>query len=188
MISTRCCTPTGRIADDGVGVDLEAETIGHGAHVRASGGEVEDTEALGVLVTEHDVLGDGEDRHEHEVLVHHADTGAHGVTGSAEVLDDVVEEDVALVGLIEAVEDVHEGRLAGAVLPEESVDLARPDDEVDVIVGDQGAEALGDAPEFELHVGQSMRRMVGGQRSGPGNSRSPAPTTHELTESSASPR
>jgi hypothetical protein len=45
-------------------------------------------------VAEHDVLGDGEDRDEHEVLVHHADSGAHRVAGAAESLDVVVEEDL----------------------------------------------------------------------------------------------
>jgi hypothetical protein len=45
-------------------------------------------------VAEHDVLGDREDRDEHEVLVHHADAGGHRVAGAAEILDDVVEQDL----------------------------------------------------------------------------------------------
>ena len=103
------------------------------------------------LVAEHDVLGDGEDGDEHEVLVHHADAGRHGVARAGEVLDVVVEQDLALVGLVQAVEHVHQRGLAGAVLAEQAVDLAGLDREVDVVVGDQGAEPLGDAAEFELH-------------------------------------
>jgi hypothetical protein len=41
-----------------------------------------------------------------------------------EVLDDAVEQDLALVGLKQAVEHVHQRGLAGAVLAEEAVDLA----------------------------------------------------------------
>ena len=71
--------------------------------------------------------------------------------GPGEVLHDVVEQDLALVGVVEAVEHVHQRRLAGAVLAEQAVDLARLDHEVDVVVGDESAEALRDAAEFELH-------------------------------------
>ncbi len=63
-----------------------------------------------------------------------------------------VEQDLALVGLVQPVEHVHQGRLAGAVLAEQAVDLARLDDEVDVVVGHEAAEPLGDAAQFELHV------------------------------------
>ena len=151
MISTRCCTPTGQVLDQRVGVDVEAEPGGDLAHLRAGGGEVEAAAELGLLVAEHDVLGHGEHRDEHEVLVHHADAGLHGVAGAGEVLDGVVEQDLALVGLVQAVEDVHQGGLACAVLAEQAVDLTGFDREVDVVVRDQGAEPLGDAAEFELH-------------------------------------
>ena len=60
-----------------------------------------------------------------------------------------VDEDLALVRLEQPVEDVHQGRLAGAVLAEQGVDLARLDGQVDVVVGDQVTEALGDAAQFE---------------------------------------
>jgi len=61
----------------------------------------------------------------------------------------VVDEDLALVGLVEPVEDVHQGRLAGAVLAQQRVHLAGLDGDVDVVVGHQVAEALGDAAQFE---------------------------------------
>ena len=59
------------------------------------------------------------------------------------------EADLALVGLVEPVEDVHERRLARAVLPEQGVHLALAQVEVDAVVRDQRAEALGDALELE---------------------------------------
>ncbi len=85
----------GQVADEGVGVDLEAKALRDVAHVLAGRVQIESAEGLGVLVAEHDVLGHGEDGDEHEVLVHHADSRGHGVARAAETLDDVVQEDLA---------------------------------------------------------------------------------------------
>ena len=52
-----------------------------------------------------------------------------------------VEEDLALVGRGQPVQDVHEGRLAGAVLAEQRVDLARADVEVDAVVRDDARDS-----------------------------------------------
>jgi hypothetical protein len=90
------------------------------------------------------------------VLVDHADARLHGITGSGEVLRDVVEQDLAFFGVIQPVEDVHQGRLAGAVLPEQGVDLTGLHDQVDRVVGDQVTEALGDSAQFELHCSPSF--------------------------------
>ena len=94
MISTRCCTPTGRSSTQGVGVDPQAEPLGQLEHLaaRAPVAPVEQAEAgsrragppAHRLAAERDVLGDGEDRHQHEVLVHHADPGADRVLGRAD--------------------------------------------------------------------------------------------------------
>ena len=54
-------------------------------------------------------------------------------------------QDLALVGLDEPVEDVHQRGLARAVLAEQGVDLARADGQIDVVVGHEAAEALRDA-------------------------------------------
>ena len=52
-------------------------------------------------------------------------------------------------GVVEPVEDVHQRRLAGAVLAEERVHLAAAEVEVDVVVGDDAREALGDPAKLE---------------------------------------
>ncbi len=54
------------------------------------------------------------------------------------------DEDLALVRVVEAVEDAHQRRLAGAVLPEQRVHLAGPEVEVDVVVGEDARELLRD--------------------------------------------
>jgi len=141
---------------------VEAEAVGDLAHLRARGVDVEPA-AGGLLVPEHDVLGDGEHRDQHEVLVDHADPCGHRVTGTREVLHLVVEQDLALVRLVQAVQHVHECRLAGAVLPQEAVDLTGLDREVDVVVRHQCAEAFGDAAQLELHVRGPRVGLSGGQ-------------------------
>ena len=52
-------------------------------------------------------------------------------------------------GLVEPVEDVHQRRLAGAVLAEQRVHLAAAEVEVDVVVRDDAREALRDAAQLE---------------------------------------
>jgi hypothetical protein len=56
---------------------------------------------------------------------------------------------IASVVPVEAVEDVHQRRLAGAVLAEESVHLAASQVEVDAVVRDHPGEALRDALQLE---------------------------------------
>ena len=68
-----------------------------------------------------------------------------------------VQPDLALVGVVEPVEDVHEGRLAGAVLAEERVHLALGELEVDAVVGEDSREPLRDSLELEKGlVGHGM--------------------------------
>ncbi len=64
-----------------------------------------------------------------------------------------VDEDLARVGFVEAVEDRHQRRLAGAVFADDPVDRARHDADRDVLVGLHRAEGLGDAVEFDRRGG-----------------------------------
>ena len=52
-------------------------------------------------------------------------------------------------GLVEPVEDVHQRRLAGAVLAEQRVHLAAAQVEVDVVVRDDSGEVLRDPAQLE---------------------------------------
>ena len=113
------------------------------------------------LDPEHDVLGDGEDGDQHEVLVDHADPGRDRVARVVEGDGLAVDEDLALVVLVQPVEDVHQRRLAGAVLAEQGVDLAGLDRQVDVLVGDDPGEALRDPAELEPH--RVLPSLVGRQ-------------------------
>ena len=55
----------------------------------------------------------------------------------------------SLVRLLDAVQRLHQRRLAGPVLADDGVDRAVPDQQVDVFVGDDAREPLGDALQFD---------------------------------------
>ena len=137
------------VLDPRVRVDVELELVGELAHTALGGGSVEQHGARPGLQREHDVLGHGHHRDEHEVLVDHADACVDCGVRRADLRRLAVEQDLALVVAVEPVEDVHQGRLAGAVLAEQCVHLAAPDVEIDIVVGDDPRELLADAPHFQ---------------------------------------
>ena len=57
----------------------------------------------------------------------------------------IVEHDRAFVRTVDALQDAHQRRLAGAVAADDGVDRPRRDGEVDAVVGDDRAEPARDA-------------------------------------------
>jgi hypothetical protein len=87
------------------------------------------------------------------VLVDHADPGGDGVRRGVEVDELAVDRDGALVGTLHPVEDLHQGRLARAVLTHQGVHGAAADSDVDVGVRYHAGEPLGDALQFHSKLG-----------------------------------
>ena len=85
------------------------------------------------------------------MLVHHADAERNGIERRADLPHLVVDEDLAAVGAVEAVRDAHGGGLARAVFADDGVDGAGGDDDVEMVVGENGAEALGNVAQLESH-------------------------------------
>ena len=140
-----------QFADHGVRIDVETEALRQLGGAPASLDAIDDPKRAGGFIAQRDRFGDGEDRDEHEVLVHHADAGRDRVAGALEDDGLAVDDDLALVGGVEPVEHVHQGGFAGAVLAQQGVDLAGFDPQVDLVVGHQRAEPLGDALQFKQH-------------------------------------
>ena len=105
------------VLDTRLRVDREAETVRQFLHALLRRAVVEEDRVRRRLVAEDDVLGDGHHRDEHEVLVHHADAVGDRVLRRVKGHRLPVDQDLPLVGPIQAVEDVHQRRLPGAVLP-----------------------------------------------------------------------
>ncbi len=137
-----------QFADDGVGIHHEAifmPEFGESLADRAGAfGEQRPT-----LGAEHHVFEHGERRHQHEVLMHHADAMADGLARGTDSDRLAVDTDFACVGFIEAVENRHQRRFTSPILTHDSVDDSAFDDQVDIIVGVDRAEALINADELD---------------------------------------
>ena len=90
--------PDRDVLDHGVGIDREAVALGQLLHAPRALAHVEQPRRVRGLA-EDDVLGDGHHRHEHEVLVHHADAELDRPRGRVDLDRLAVDEDLALVGL-----------------------------------------------------------------------------------------
>ena len=101
------------------------------------------------LGPEDDVLGHGEARDEHEVLVDHRQPGQHGVSRVLEPHRLAVDPNLALVRVIQPEQDVHQGRLAGAVFTQQRVNLAPANGKLDAIVGHDTGKPLDDPPHLD---------------------------------------
>ena len=72
--------PDRQVLDDGVGVHRQVVAPGQFENPVAAGRKSSRPQwTVGLLVAQHQVLIDREHRHQHEVLVHHADTRGQGV-------------------------------------------------------------------------------------------------------------
>ena len=76
--------------------------------------------------------------------------------------------DLALVAAVGAGEDLHQRRLAGAVLADESEDLAGEHVDVDVVEGAHPRKRLADAAHRQHQLAMSDDRLSGCHRSSPG--------------------
>ena len=102
-----------------------------------------------LLGAQQHVLQHRERLHQHEVLVHHADAGGDGVRGTGEFGRAPVDLDAPRVRPIQAIQDAHQGRLAGAVLADDAVDRPLRHLQRDVAVGANRPEPLVDATQCD---------------------------------------
>src|SRR5690625_3304077 len=111
-------------ADPATGVDVETDELegvaGDAALLRA----VHHAEPFRD-VPQGDVLRDGQRRHEVELLVDGRDSECFRGRGVRDAYRFAVDQDLALVGLVDAGNGLDQGGLAGPVLAEQALDLAR---------------------------------------------------------------
>jgi hypothetical protein len=129
-------------------VDREAVASAEFANARFGRATVEQPESSR-LRTEHHV---GRDRHrveEAEVLVHHPDSRGDRLEWAGEGHGSAIDVDLAAVCRDEAEQDRHERRLARTVLTHDGMDRAPAQNEIDAVVGEDGAEALADRGQLD---------------------------------------
>jgi hypothetical protein len=101
------------------------------------------------LAAEKDVLGDGQIGRDAQFLMHHADTGRERVARRTKAHLMPVETKLARVIAMHAGDDLHQRRLAGAVLADETMDLAGLEHEADIAQGRDAAEGFRDAQKLD---------------------------------------
>ena len=112
-----------QILNEGVGIQVKAETRRDLAHRLAGTLAADDSGRTGRLKAQCDRLGDREDGDEHEVLVHHADARRDRVARPLERHGLAVNEDLPLVRGVHPVQDVHERGLTRAILSQQGVNV-----------------------------------------------------------------
>src|SRR5829696_1468364 len=131
-----------------VWIDCEFEFFRELSDLRPGTPEIE-REARPRLGAEHDILGHGHRLNEHKVLVDHAEAECDGVVRRFDVDRLTIDENLAAIGGVETVGDPHRRRLTGAILTYDGMDRSRLNDDVDVVVRKNIAEAFRDVSEFE---------------------------------------
>jgi hypothetical protein len=137
-----------QVLDQRVGVDLQViiarQTFQLFPRLRERG-----VEHRPILDPEDDVFQHGEVLHQLEMLEHHADARADRALAVGDRSRLAVDEDLARIGLVEAVQDRHQRRLARAVFADDAVDRALRHRDVDVLVRLDRTEGLGNARQFD---------------------------------------
>jgi hypothetical protein len=150
----------GQVADHGVGIDLKAIILRQTLQRRPGRGQRR-RQAPASLDAKHEILGNRHVLDQHEVLVDHADSRRDRVLRRGDVDRPAADADLARIGPVVAVEDAHQGRLAGAVLADDPVDRALGHGQADRLVGVNGAEALVDPDEFDRGRGRQRAHCTG---------------------------
>ena len=148
-----------RAAHVGVHAVLGEQAFGPGVHL----GHIDDAEAVARLAPEQQVAGHAHHRHQVDLLVDGRDAGPLRLQRGGERHRLAPVTQLAPVGPVHPGEDLDEGRLAGAVLPDERVHLAGQEGARHLVEGEHPGESFGDPPGLE------HRLRVGGygQRSSP---------------------
>ena len=141
-----------QVFDDGIGVYGHVVTFRQLKNLSGDFFAVQEA-AVDAFAAEHDVVNDGHDRHKLEVLMDHTDAEIDGVAWGVHFDRAAVDLNLALGGLVKPIDDVHESRLASAVLAQQGEDFALVQSEVYVFVGDDSGEELGDPEDFEFGWG-----------------------------------
>ena len=147
-----------KLADGLGGVERHPKLAEKRSGLSTHQGAIDAPRPAGRLASGEDVLGDRELRDQRAFLVDDADAeGARrGFVDPAE--RNAVEDDPPVLGRIDAADQLPERRLAGSVLPEKCVDLARPDVHRNALQGKHARERLAEIFDEEARDGARHER------------------------------
>ena len=111
-------------------IDVDAEALQMLGRAAAHRPPVDQAEPVDRLHAEMDVLRHRQLAHDGKLLMHHADAGRARIARRAKADRPAVEAHLALILGVHAGDDLHQRGLAGAVLADQPVDLARRQREI----------------------------------------------------------
>ncbi len=141
--------PNGDFLDPSLGIDVQSIPLGYFPQVANGLIQVQPPATPFGLLSGNDVFSHGQAIGQHEVLVDHAQVVPEGIRWAGNFCLLAMNHDPSLVLGIQAKENLHEGSLARAVFPEETVNLPLFHLQVNAIIGDDVAKPLSDV--FHLH-------------------------------------
>ncbi len=136
--------------------DANAEPIERAPRVLGHGTAI-DRQAPRRQMPEHDVLGDRQGRDQPQLLGDHDDAGGERGARIGEAARRAVEPHGPAVRLVGTAQNLDQGRLAGAVLADQRVDLAAAQRERHVGERLGGAEPLREVVDGEPRIGHGTR-------------------------------
>ena len=84
------------------------------------------------------------------MLMDHANAKVDRIGGRTDLHRLPVEQDLPLIRLIKPVEDVHQGRFAGAIFTKQGVDFTSFNVKIDMIGGQYTGKALNNIAQFKM--------------------------------------
>ena len=130
-----------KMFNDSVGINGQFEFFRKFLNLSRGFAQIQ-SECSSRLCAQHDIFRDGHRLDEHKVLMHHADSERNCIMRTRYVSYLAIDENFAAVGLIKAVSYAHGSGFARAVLTDDGMDRSRLDLDVDVVVGEDGAESF----------------------------------------------
>ena len=138
----------GNILDNRIGVDSETILLRQ-CHDLGLGLVTLQDAVLGILHAQNDVIQNRETFHQFEVLMHHADTQGIGIIGVVNLNNFTVLLNHALFRLVQAEQNAHQGRLAGAVFAQQCMDFAALQLQRNIIICNDAGELLGNVHHLD---------------------------------------
>jgi hypothetical protein len=88
-------------------------------------------------------------RHQHEMLMDHADAHGQGIPRAVEVNRCAVKQDLAPFRAVKPCQDIHQGTFACAVLAKQGVDFTWSNGQRDIFQGDDARKSFADILDLQ---------------------------------------
>ena len=149
-------------AELAIRIDARSQPLEHGGRLPAQGTPLHERAGdLRIPEPELDVLGHRQVRDVGELLVHECEAAPRRVEWAVEADGLAVDDELALVGLHHAREDLDQRALPGPVLPEQPDDRAGDDDAGGMIERDHAGIALHEALDHDERLAPGADRVGG---------------------------